>query len=286
MEYKSPQLRLGFEDTLFSFLPGKIVYSSDWDDLRLDQLSGILKLKIGDIIHNRKIFSISSYRGDFQWEYKAIGAEDVGFNGEHTIEIISKIFGSRDFTRISDLDFFAALFGIQKIWTGWIRKGDILSSSYIDPITGASPLKFPHLGYGSKQILPVIVQLVTNESETLTLIEEPEISMHPQYQIQLPFLLAHAVNKGQQLVVTTQSSYLALALGQAMHGETLTPEKYGVPEKREIKLNPEDIALYQMTRDEQGVKAELLEFEEDGFLKRGIPSFVEVEKELFRRIFP
>lgn len=284
IENETPLFKVDYAD-LSTFLPGRVRYSSPKDYIELDKLLEILKRKMGDISTKRKIFSISSTRGWVPWEYTAIGAKDVGFNGEHTIEIISKILGSRDFTRISDLDFFAALFGIQKIWTGWIRTGDKLSSSYIDPITGASPLKFPHLGYGSKQILPIIVQLVENESETLTLIEEPEISMHPQYQIQLPFLLAHAVNKGQQLIVTTQSSYFPLALGKAIQGETLTPEDYGVPEKRKIKLNREDIAVYQMTRDEKGVKAELLEFEEDGFLKRGVPTFVEVEKKLFRRIF-
>lgn len=119
----------------------------------------------------------------------------------------------------------------------------------------------------------------------MTLIEEPEMSMHPEYQTRLPFLLAHAVNKGQQLIITTQSSYLTLALGRVIQGEKLEPERYGVPEERKIKLNREDVAVYQLQRHKDGVKLDLLGFEEDGFLKTGIPSFVDVEKELFQRIF-
>lgn len=117
------------------------------------------------------------------------------------------------------------------------------------------------------------------------MIEEPEMSMHPGYQTRLSFLFAHALKKGHQMIVTTHSSYLVLALGIAIQGEKLTPEKYGVPEEREIKLEQKDVLVYQIERDKEGVKLERLEFGEDNFIKTGIPTFVDVERELFERIF-
>lgn len=269
---------------LREFLPRTFQLKIKGRYLDLYQLIEIFRRRMGDR-RTKKIFYISSNRGFFPWEYEAKGAEDVGFNGEHTIELISSIYASRDFTRLNDLEFFASLFGIPKVWAGFLRRDNILTTSYIDPITGASPLKFPHLGYGSKQILPILVQLVKNEAGTMTLIEEPEISMHPEYQTRLPFLFAHAVNKGQQLIISTQSSYLPLALGRAIQGEKLTTKRYRVPKDREIKLDRENVAVYQMQRDEKGIKLDLLELDKDGFLKRGIPSFIKVEKELFGRIF-
>jgi len=217
--------------------------------------------------------------------YKAKGKDEVGVFGEYTIEVISKILAERNLEKIKDLEFFCSLFGIEKPRSGWIRIGDILTSSYLDPFIGSPySLSFPHLGYGSKQILPVITQIVKDENKVI-LIEEPEISMHPEYQVRLPFLFAYAINRGHQIIVTTHSSYFVLALGLAIQGETLTPEKYGVPEERKIKLSLDDVIVYHVSRDKEGVKIKKLEFAEDGFIKEGIPSFVDVERTLFRRIF-
>ena len=267
------------------FLPETIILSTKGQTvLNLMKVMEILRRRVGDIERDREIFYISANRGYFPWEYEGKEKNEVGVNGEYTIEVISKILAERDLKKISDFEFFCSLFGVKKPWSGWKRRRDILTSSYLDPFIG-SPynLKFPHLGYGSKQILPVITQIVKEEGKVI-LVEEPEISMHPEYQRRLPFLFAYAVSKGHQVIVTTHSSYFVLALGEAIQGEKLTPEKYGVTEEREIKLDPNNVIVYHVDRDREGVKIKKLEFAEDGFIKEGIPSFVNVERKLFERI--
>jgi len=307
------------------FLPENIYfYTNKTTIFDLEKLTKILQNRIGYVERDRKIFYISANRGSFPWEYEGVGKDEVGVDGKYTIEVISKILAERNLTKINDLEFFCSLFGIDKIWSGWKKPGDILTSAYLDPFVGSPySLRFPHLGSGSKQILPLITQIVKEEVEEkesvekkgaekdikkksvegkveekkvaeeeveekdgiLILVEEPELSMHPEYQTRLPFLFAHALKKGHQMIVTTHSSYLVLALGTAIQGEKLTPDKYGVPEEREIKLEQKDVLVYQIDRDEGGVKIKRLEFGEDGFIKEGIPTFVDVERKLFERIF-
>jgi predicted ATPase len=119
-------------------------------------------------------------------------------------------------------------------------------------------------GFGSQQILPIIVQLFASPEDSLVVVEEPEISLYPAAQVQLVRMFAEAVRTGRQVVITTHSQYLVMALQELMNRE----------------IQPRDISIYHSSRPQSDSVAERLPIGADGVLRGWIPSFAKVEQDL------
>lgn len=244
------------------------------------EISEIIKKKISNVYY------LSPERGSIPWYYKVESEETpkyVGRKGEHTLEVLATLMKPENDDKRLPYELLSTQFGIENVWSGWHKK-NILTSNYKDPWL-KSAHKFPSLGYGSKQLLSIIAQLAYSEKGDIILIDEPEISLHPEYQVKLTALFGNAVKEGKQILLATHSSYFPLSIhllfsneGIKLKGQTTRGEK-----EFKIKLNVEDVAIYHVTRDKEGyTKAEKLEIDENG-LKEAIPSFAEVEINLLSR---
>jgi predicted ATPase len=246
----------------------------------------IFSQKLVEILKKRlsKIYYLSAERGYIPWSYKAEERkhEWVGKRGEYTMEILAELMKTENNEKRLPYEILCEKFGIKNVWAGWDR-GNHLTSNYADPYLG-SVHKFPSLGYGSRQLLPIITQLSYSNPGDVILIEEPEISLHPSYQRLLPVLFGRAVNEGKQILVTTHSSYFVLSLDLVLEGYKLEGQTSRGLKSYEVKLLPSDIAVYHVIRDEKEgyTKAERLELDERG-LKEGIPSFINVEREILEK---
>jgi len=247
---------------------------------------GDFSLKLVEVIKERlsKVYYISAERGQIPWSYIARSEKHswVGRRGEYTLEILAELMKPENDEKRLPYEILCEKFGIKHAWAGWER-GNVLTSNYVDPYLGSSH-KFPSLGYGSRQLLPIIAQLAYSEPGSLILVEEPEISLHPSYQRLLPVLFGKAVNEGKQIIVTTHSSYFVLSLDLVLEGYRLEGQTTRGLKSYDIKLSPSDIAVYHVTRDEKEgyTKVERLELDERG-LKEGIPSFIEEERKILER---
>jgi predicted ATPase len=68
------------------------------------------------------------------------------------------------------------------------------------------------VGFGLSQVLPVVVQLVAN-SNSLILIEQPEIHLHPRIQSRMADLMIQSVvERGNRLLVETHSEHILMRL--------------------------------------------------------------------------
>lgn len=232
----------------------------------------------------KRVKLISAERGIIPWYKKALHefSNYVGRRGEHVLEIIAWLMKPENEERRLPYELLSEEFGIEHPWAGWHRE-DILTSDYRDPWTHTAGLKLPLLGYGSRQLVPVIAQLAISEPGDIIMVEEPEMSLHPEYQAKLPILFGRAVMEGKQLLITTHSSYFPLSLPVVFDGYTLEGETTGGYRRYEVKLRPEDVAIYHVTRGPDGyTQVERLKLDEDG-LREGIPSFIEVEKRILSR---
>ncbi len=99
------------------------------------------------------------------------------------------------------------------------------------------------------------------------MIEEPEISLHPESQVKLVEMFAEAIKDGKQIIITTHSSLLVLSLNR--------PIRKGV-------LKRDDVAIYDVTKTSKGTQVTPLELTDKGYIKGWIPSFKKVEQELMR----
>jgi predicted ATPase len=230
-----------------------------------------------------RVFYISADRGAIPWRAESWEQppEWVGARGEHVIEIMAVLMRLEYRERLAPYVLLAKEFGAESLWAGWAG-GSELTTRYVDPFL-ETVHKWPALGHGARQLLPVIAQLAYSEPGDVIIVEEPEISLHPQLQRLLPVLLGLAVSEGKQVIVTTHSSYFTLSLDVVLQGYTIEGRVLDVDVRREVKLSPDDIAVYHVTRDRHGTRVERLEVDDYGLVS-GIPSFVEVEREILKRL--
>ncbi len=211
-----------------------------------------------------KIFLLGASRGlqkgslDDKFE-----TPDVGRNGQHTLQVLSSVFAKPEHRKAADkIREWSQVFGLSDVSSGWAG-GSELHAGYMDSLT-STPLPLRSAGFGSQQILPIIVQLFASPEDSFVAIEEPEISLHPAAQVRLVQMFAEAMRAGRQLVITTHSQYLVMAIQEIVNRE----------------LRPSDINVYHFSRARNDVTAERLPIGSDGVLQGWIPSFAEVEREL------
>ncbi|MDH5734078.1 MAG: ATP-binding protein [Candidatus Bathyarchaeota archaeon] len=230
-----------------------------------------------------KVYYLSAERGSIPWTYAPSSKAKtwVGKNGEYTLEILTRLMKPEFDAKRLPYELFCERFGIGHAWAGWDRV-NALTSNYEDPFLKSSH-KFPSLGQGSKQLIPVITQLAYSDSGSIILVEEPEMSLHPAYQRLLPALFGRAVKEGKQILLTTHSSYFPLSLDLVLKGYNLSGQTTRGRKKYRIQLSTDDVLVYHVMRDRRGyTNLEKLEIDENG-LKEGIPSFINVEREILGR---
>ncbi len=113
------------------------------------------------------------------------------------------------------------------------------------------------VGYGIGQVLPIIVQSLLAR-DSLLLVEQPEVHLHPRLQAALGDLFVETVaDRGAQLLVETHSEHLVLRLLRRV---------------REGRLAPEDLAVLYVELDDQGAAfVRRLEVDAEGDLVDGWP---------------
>jgi predicted ATPase len=229
-----------------------------------------------------KVFFISGLRGEIKPEEEAgKWPEWVGKHGENLVYILTRLQSPslKHEKGREKINKWAAEFKVSKPWAGLVDANKV-GSLFVDTELKISS-KLALASYGSRQILTVITQLFWSEPGDIIMIEEPEISLHPESQAKLPELFAEAISEEKQIIVTTHSDFFPYALRRAI----------------EHSLKVEDIAIYHVERDERGcTKAEPLKLDKNGYIEgkvdregriveRWIPSFAKVDEELSEKWF-
>jgi hypothetical protein len=216
----------------------------------------------------KKTYYISALRGNVKRTAPADASPEwVGTNGELTLELLALIAGNRKYGKIwIDIEKWAGNLGLSDLGAGW-RGGGQLGSEFNDPDFG-NTLNISSAGQGSKQILPVIVQLFYSPKDSVIMVEEPEISLHPDAQVKLPEMFLDAMRKGnRQVVVTTHSESLLLALKPVIaRGD----------------LRNDEVAVYHFRKSKEGISVKRLELTTEGLIKGWVPSFADVENKLLK----
>lgn len=212
------------------------------------------------------VYPISAPRGIVPIEI-GVGPDPkwVGKNGENLIHILSRIYGQSKYRAIQKgISDWSERFGIGNIAAG-LRRGKWLGADFQDPRLNTI-LDITSSSYGSRQLLTMITQILYCNPNSTLLIEEPEISLHPQSQVLVQELFAEAISKGKQIICVTHSPFFILALSKVI---------------RQQKLPKDEVAVYHVEKGSEGTKTRLLELNNRGFVEGWIPSYIDIEKELF-----
>ncbi|WP_245631778.1 AAA family ATPase [Alicyclobacillus ferrooxydans] len=135
-------------------------------------------------------------------------------------------------------------------------RGDMFSIM-IEDVTTRVKNNIIDVGHGLSQLIPVVLQTFLATDSSLTVIEQPELHLHPAAQASLADLFINAIkprNKtGPSFLIETHSEYLLLRLRRYI---------------AEGKLRPSDLALYYSSKN--GVTGsnsiKKLDIDRDGFI--------------------
>jgi hypothetical protein len=103
---------------------------------------------------------------------------------------------------------------------------------------GAELVNIADVGFGTAQVLPILVALLEAKEGELVYLEQPEVHLHPRAQSVLADLLVQAAQRGVRVIVETHSDLLLLGV--------LTAVADG-------EISPADVALHWFSRDKNGV---------------------------------
>lgn len=118
-------------------------------------------------------------------------------------------------------------------------------------------LDITDVGFGISQILPVIIQGFLANKNTTTIIEQPEIHLHPKMQADLADLFIDIIEtnkKEKKLIIETHSEYLLKRLRRRISEGKISPESVS-------------ICLFNPQTDLDAAKIKILEIEEKGFFE-------------------
>ena len=138
------------------------------------------------------------------------------------------------------------------------------------------------LGTGISQVLPVLVAAL-GHNKNIVAIEQPELHVHPKFQVELGELFIHAVKeeaiaRDTVFILETHSEYMMLRFLRRLYetaNDELGPDAHA--------LTPEDIAVYYVNPMDNETEIVHLRLDEEGeFLDRWPQGFFpERKRELF-----
>jgi AAA15 family ATPase/GTPase len=143
-----------------------------------------------------------------------------------------------------------------------IAFGDIHSLQIIEKNSG-TPLTMCDVGFGISQILPILVQSLLPNSNTV-LIEQPEIHLHPKMQAELgDFFIESALGKTnrKQFLLETHSEHLVLRIMRRMRATFNETLEDGI-----LPVTPDDISLIYVQPTDSGSVIRVLELDAEGRL--------------------
>ena len=131
--------------------------------------------------------------------------------------------------------------------------------------TNSKDIKIAYEGFGSNQLLFILLPLAQSKKRSILVIEEPELHLHPKAQaILTQRLLTESKSREMQLILTTHSEHVISSVLTNIAERTFTPEQ---------------IAIYYLNRRGQQVSRKLLDIDTSGRAKGGLPGFFEANIE-------
>lgn len=161
---------------------------------------------------------------------------------------------------------------------------EILLRDMRDGPTAGNEIGIPDVGSGVAQILPIAVQLAALASsprianDTIVLIEQPELHLHPAWQARLARMFTEAIDPSFcenriQIFVETHSEHLILALGNEIANKS-----------RNIHPNEISLLVFEDEPYDGCSYVERVHFDDDGkFLDRWPGGFFPERRQLLER---
>lgn len=220
------------------------------------------------------LYYIGPLRKVPQRYYSVIGesAKDVGFKGEFTPHVLKKLLEktySKDF--IEKIKYWLNQFEMAKETDikSYEEITELISIICKEYFSGVK-VNISDMGFGTSQVLPIIIEGYIIEENSVLIIEQPEIHLHPKAQAILGDLFINIAKENKILIIETHSEHLIQRIQRRI---------------AENEISNNDVIFYYVTMGKEGSILKKLEIDEDGYIKE-IPEgfFDEDFKEAYEHI--
>ncbi len=113
------------------------------------------------------------------------------------------------------------------------------------------PRNLIDVGYGVSQVLPVITELLRQDTPPMFLLQQPEVHLHPSAQAALGSLFCQVAGPERQLIIETHSDHLLDRVRMDIRDGTTS-------------LKPDDVSILYFERGELDVRIHSLRIDEEG----------------------
>jgi energy-coupling factor transporter ATP-binding protein EcfA2 len=107
------------------------------------------------------------------------------------------------------------------------------------------------MGYGISQVLPIVLQSLLATSDSMILIEQPELHLHPEVQARLADFFIKMAEEGKHYMIETHSEHVLLRLQRRIvetkYDELVSKEKAG-PRNNGFNLSTNDLNIIYIHR--------------------------------------
>ena len=237
--------------------------SSTVNSLREDILNdlSLYSLAMRETIRNRITYAVAPVRSTPKRTYDPVQSSPMP-EGRHVPMMLSRIFREHrdEWIRMKQkLEEFGKESGLFRQIS--VRP---LGESASDPFqltvrVRDKTINLLDVGYGVSQILPIIVDTLTQSSSSLFLLQQPEVHLHPRGQAALAtYLLGRTQDSNQKFIVETHSDQIIDRLRI---------------EIRDRQLDPEIFSLLYFEQGENGVTIREIELDRQGNLRNAPASY-------------
>jgi predicted ATPase len=173
----------------------------------------------------------------------ALGGDKIDSLGEYAIKFL--LDKANDTISLNSDIFLGGTGQLLETVERWLQliakdiKIDIVSMPNIDAVSlnyryaqtsvGLSKsYKANNVGFGITYILPILVSVLSANSESTIILENPEAHLHPRAQFYLGNLFALAAQSGVQIIIETHSPILVKGISKAIHDQSLLHHKANI----------------------------------------------------------
>lgn len=234
----------------------------------------LIILKTYMIDYFKNVFYIGPLRNIPQRYYSVIGelAKDVGIRGEFAHLVLKTSFEDKSYKDLFEkLQYWLESFEMAKTIKikSYKEITEFISIMFKEYFSGIN-VNITDMGIGTSQVFPIILEGFLIEPNSVLLIEQPEIHLHPKAQSILGDLFIDIAQERKTLIVETHSEHLIQRIQRRI---------------AEGKISPNDVVFYYVTMTDDGSQIEVLNIDEDGYIKN-IPDgfFDEDYKEAFNHM--
>jgi predicted ATPase len=209
----------------------------------------------------RALYYLKTQRG-IESRDKNIGDErpnDVGPHGENTIPIFAFIRDDADYGfLVEKINEWSGRFGFDRVFSRVIKGPRHALTLHDEKFRIDSNVV--DVGYGTNQLLPVILQCFYASKGSMILIEEPEMHLHPRMQADLVDFFVDVLRHGNRIAIETHSPHILARLQRRI---------------AEGKIKPDDVIINYFEKTENGSKVSPIRIDEKGYLSQRLPGFFE-----------